>query len=314
MPPAVSVVVASHARADRLRILLEALDEQTFPRERFELVVVHTYDAAVAEGLFAARAVRELHAGEAPARPSIQREAGWRAASAPLIAFVDDDCRPEPDWLERLLATAGEHPGDVIQGETKPEPRELHLFEHPHFRALAVRAPDLRMQTCNILYERALLERIGGFDPRAVTGEDMDLGIRARDAGAGLVGARDAVVYHAIEPLSLPDKVRSQLKWQHLAYVVKKNPRLRDGCEWGIWWKPEHSRATLALVALAGAHRRPWLVTGAVPYVMFERWRHGPSRRQQLRSLRELPGHFVVELAEVATFAWGSARYRTILL
>jgi hypothetical protein len=56
------------------------------------------------------------------------------------------------------------------------------------------------------------------------------------------------------------------------------------------------------------------MLLGAIPYVRLERWRHGPSRRQQLRSLREIPTHFVVELAEVATFAAGSVRYRTLLL
>jgi GT2 family glycosyltransferase len=310
----VSVVVASHAREGRLRTLLEALAAQTLARDRWELIVVHTYDDALAADLFAGQDVTQVRVGASDARPSIQREAGWRMAHGELIAFVDDDCRPEPDWLERLVATAGAHPGSVVQGVTRPEPRELHQFEHPHFRALAVDPPDLRMQTCNILYERALLERVGGFDDRAITGEDMDLGIRARDAGAGLVGAGDAVVYHAIDPLSTVEKIRSQFKWQHLAYVVKKNPRLRDGCEWGIWWKREHSRATLAAIALLGARRHPWMVLGAIPYVRLECWRHGPARRQQLRSLREVPTHLVVELAEVATFAVGSVRYRTLLL
>ena len=37
------------------------------------------------------------------ARPR-SRNIGWRAATAPLVAFTDDDCRPAPDWLERLLA------------------------------------------------------------------------------------------------------------------------------------------------------------------------------------------------------------------
>ena len=312
--PEVSVVVASAGREARLSTLLGALADQTLPRERWELIVVHTYEPALAAELFAGRGVVEARVGSSATRPSIQRNVGWRMANAERIAFVDDDCRPEPDWLERLVAAARGRPGDVVQGATHPEPREVHLFERPHFRALAIVPPDRRMQTCNILYEGALLERLGGFDERATTGEDMDLGIRARDAGAGLIGVPDAVVYHAIDALSMVGKIRSQFKWQHLAYVVKQNPRLRDGCEWRIWWKREHLRATVALVALAGARRRPWMLAGVIPYVRLERWRHGPSRRQQARSLMEAPTHFVVEVAEVATFACGSVRYRTILL
>ena len=314
MDPEVSVVVASQARETRLRTLLDALAEQTLRAERREVVVAHTYDAAAAGRLFAERDVREVRVDPARARPSVQREAGWRAARGELVAFTDDDCRPRPDWLEQLVAVARRRPGDIVQGATHPDPRDVHHFQHAHFSALAVEPPADTMQTCNILYPRALLERVGGFDERAVTGEDIDLGWRARATGAALAPAPDAVVYHAIEPLSAIGKVRSQLKWRHLAYVVRKHPHLREGCEWGVWWKPEHPRATLALLALAGARRHPLLLAGAIPYVRLERWRHGPSRRQQARSLMELPTHLAVELAEVATFAAGSVRYRSLLL
>src|SRR4051794_5111631 len=133
MAPEVSVVVASHAREARLRTLLDALDDQTFPRESWELIVVHTYESAVAAELFAGRELRQERVDRTRARPSIQREVGWRMAGAELIAFTDDDCRPRPDWLERLVATARGRPGDIVQGATHPDPRETHLFVHPHF-------------------------------------------------------------------------------------------------------------------------------------------------------------------------------------
>jgi GT2 family glycosyltransferase len=318
--PDVSVVVASHGRPKRLRILLDSLAEQTLPREHWELLVVHTYPPNVAATLLddheLARSGRLRHrpVDTSAARPSIQRNAGWRMAAAELIAFVDDDCRATPEWLERLLTAAEANPGAIVQGATDPEPLEEHLFAHPHFSALRIDPPSREAQTCNILYPRALLERVGGFDERAITGEDIDLSIRARDAGAELVGERGALVYHAIVPLSLGEKIRSQYKWQHLAYVVKKNPRLRDWCTMGVWWKDEHWAAILALAALAGARRRPWMLAGLYPYVQIERRRHGLGKRQQLRSMRELPAHWVVELAEVGTFLAGSVRYRTLLL
>ena len=316
----VSVVVASHGRPDRLATLLDSLAAQTFPRERWELIVVHTYPPEVVAPLLEEHAlartgvVRHERVDVASARPSIQREAGWRMAAADLIAFVDDDCRATPEWLERLVAGAEANPGAIVQGATDPEPREEHLFAHPHFSALRIDPPSREAQTCNILYPRALLERIGGFDGRATTGEDIDLSLRAKATGAAHVGERAALVYHAIVALSLLDKVRSQYKWQHLAYVVKKNPELREWCTLRVWWKEEHLGAVIALLALAGARRRPWMLAGLYPYLRIERWRHGPSKRQQLRSLRELPAHFVVELAEVGTFAVGSVRYRTVLL
>ena len=52
--PLVTVVVPSHRRADGLTTLLDALAGQTLPRERWELVVVHTYDAHDADRLLEA--------------------------------------------------------------------------------------------------------------------------------------------------------------------------------------------------------------------------------------------------------------------
>jgi glycosyltransferase involved in cell wall biosynthesis len=315
-----SVVVASHQRAGRLRTLLDALAAQTFPRESWELVVVHTYDpdtaAALLDGHELARAglLRHERVDPADAGPALQRNRGWRSARGRLIAFTDDDCRPEPDWLERLVHKARESPGQIVQGATRPDALDADAFRSPHVRTLLVDPPGRFTQTCNILYERELLERVGGFDEVAVTGEDIDLARRAQATGAAVVGAPDALVHHAIEALTLTEKIRSQDKWQHLAYVVKRHPELRRDCAMGIWWKPEHWSAVLALAALAAAPRRPWLLAGTLPYLQIERRRHGTAKREQLRALRELPGHFVIELAEVGTFIRGSLRYRTLLL
>jgi GT2 family glycosyltransferase len=318
--PEVSVVVASHDREGRLAVLLDALAGQTLPRERWELVVVHTYPPEVAVPLLdeheLARegVLRQLAVDPASAKPSVQRNAGWRAARGELIAFTDDDCRPEPDWLERLVRRYEREVGAFVQGATRPDPHDGDLIHRPHVRTLHVEPPGRFTQTCNILYERALLERVGGFDEVAITGEDIDLGIRAREAGTRLVGAPDAVVYHAVEALSLLEKIRSQAKWQHLAYVVKRHPSLREQCAMGVWWKRDHLRALIALAALASARRHPWALVGLVPYFQRERYRHGPNKRHQLRSTLEMPGHLVVDLAELGTFAAGSVRYRTILL
>jgi GT2 family glycosyltransferase len=308
--PRVSVVVASHGRPDSLRTLLDSLREQTLPSDQWELIVVHTYPPEVGAELLGDARHERVEPGAA--RPSVQRNVGWRMARGELVAFVDDDCRAEPDWLERLVARW--QPGLVVQGATHPDPRDFDAFASPHVRALRVDPPSREAQTCNILYERALLERVGGFDERAITGEDIDLSLRARRTGARVVGAGDALVYHAIEALSTVEKIRSQYKWQHLAYVVKRNPELRRWCAMRIFWKDEHLDALIALAALAAARRRPWALVGLYPYFRIERYRHGPARRQQLRAIREMPTHFLVELAEIATFVVGSVRYRTPLL
>ena len=166
---------------------------------------------------------------EPPGARQLVRNLGWRAARGELIAFTDDDCRPAPDWLERLVERALEYPGAIVQGTTRPDPRDESAFASPHVRTIWVEAPGRDTQTCNILYERAQLARIGGFDERfpAAAGEDIDLALRAQASGAVLVGAPDALVYHAIDALSLREKVQHDRKWAHLVYLVKRHPELR---------------------------------------------------------------------------------------
>src|SRR6516165_1044331 len=100
----VSVVVPTFRRPDLLARCLGALAAQDFAATAFEVMV--TDDAGsdetrrqVAE--FAARSHPVVHYVAVTGRhgPAAARNAGWRAARAPLIAFTDDDTIPQPDWL-----------------------------------------------------------------------------------------------------------------------------------------------------------------------------------------------------------------------
>jgi glycosyltransferase involved in cell wall biosynthesis len=316
----VSVVVASHARHLRLRWLLNALEEQTLGRERWEVVVAHDYDAETARRVLDRHPLREAgrlrHIAIAPGTgsPARQRNLGWRAARGALVAFTDDDCRPEPDWLERLVAAAERAPGQIVQGATRPDPLEHEVLAAPHVRTLQIEPVGPFAQACNILYPRDLLERLAGFDERSVTGEDVGLSLRARAAGVTVVGAPDAIVNHAIESFTLPGIVRENTKWRHLAYLVKRHPELRRELELGVFWDRDHLWGAVALVGLLGTLRSPRLAALAVPYALRASRRRGPGRRGPAVALPELPGQAVRQIAEVVGLAAGSVRHRTLLL
>src|SRR3954462_14551656 len=124
----VSVVVPSHERPLRLRWILNALEEQSIERDRWELVVVHdcreeeTEELLREHPLTAAETLRHLRLPAGTGLPSVQRNAGWREARAPLIAFTDDDCRPDREWLARMVRIAAGNPGAIVQGRVRPDP------------------------------------------------------------------------------------------------------------------------------------------------------------------------------------------------
>src|SRR3954454_4952353 len=162
MPPRVSVVMATHNRAQRLAAMLDSLREQTLPHDDFEVIVVddastddgatrRTLEEALPRGGLALRVVhRDRSRG-----PAVARNQGWHMAGAPLVAFTDDDCRAAPGWLAAAVAVADAHPGAIVQGRTDPMPEEWDQFS-PFHHTLEIHEAGPSYETCNIFYPREL--------------------------------------------------------------------------------------------------------------------------------------------------------------
>jgi glycosyltransferase involved in cell wall biosynthesis len=321
--PDIAVAIATRDRPLRLRWLLNALAEQTLPRERFEVVVGDDSAGDESDELLRTHALAEdgtlRHARLEPGSggPGANRNAAWRAATAPVVVFTDDDCRPPPEWLERALAAAGRHPGAVVQGATQPDPDELHLERaSPHAHTRRVDPPEPWAQACNIIYPRELLERLDGFPTEPVWGEDTDLCVRARRAGAPYVGAPEVLTYHAVVPQSLLAHLRSLPRWADLPGMVRNNPEMREHFPMWIFWKRTHVWLGPAVAGAVLAHRRGagWGAL-ALPYLIHTLpQQYGTGPRGRLRALSELPARAVIDAAEMAVLARGSVRWRTLFL
>jgi glycosyltransferase involved in cell wall biosynthesis len=318
--PDIAVVVPSHDRPLRLRWLLNALEEQTLPHDRWEVIVGHDSAGPQTERLLrehplARRGVLRhvtLPPGSAP--PGANRNAAWRLARAPLIAFTDDDCRPPPDWLARVLAAAQDNPGAIVQGATFKDPDEINQESAAQYHSQTVRPPTPWAEACNIVYPREVLERLGGFNEEKYTGEDCELALRARADGVPYVPARDAVTYHAVVEITLPERLRGIWRWQDLPWVVREHPELREAFPLWIFWKREHVWFPFAVAGAVLERRNVLWGLLAVPWLIHATPRRGNDPRGRLRGLAELPGRAAVVVAEYATLLRGSAKYRSLLL
>jgi glycosyltransferase involved in cell wall biosynthesis len=308
----VAVVIPTRGRESRLAFALEALAYQTLAPERFEVIIVRDADAPgplaqIPEGL----SVRYVTAPGSHG-PVVKRNLGWREASAPLVAFTDDDCRPEPRWLEGLLdAARGENA--FLQGRTEPDPAERHLL-YGLARSMKVVGPSDWFETCNIAYPRSLLERLGGFDESfEFVGDDTDLGWRAIAAGAARIYVDDARVRHAVLPRSLPRALREQGRFVTAPLMVSRHPQLRENLYARYFVSQAH--AALAL-ALAGALTRRPLVAAlaSIAYIDPSLSLHRLPRRALARVLLHLPARAAVDAAEMVALLRGSVRYRAPLV
>ncbi len=270
--PLVSVVIPTHLRETRLSFALDALAGQTLPLDRFEVVAVRSPAAGPRTEPPPGLDVRFLESPEA--NISVQRNLGWREAKAPLVAFTDDDCRPSPDWLERLLAAAEGEAGAprsdrVAFGRTEPDPDEGHLH-YGIARTIHVIGPDRWFRTCNIAYPRALLESLGGFDEElAFHCEDTDLGLRALAEGAEGVFVDEAVVWHAVHVRSFGQAVRDAARLSGEPGLLARWPAQRDELYLRTFVSEEHAKVVLALAgALLWRRSKALALLAAYPYVM----------------------------------------------
>jgi glycosyltransferase involved in cell wall biosynthesis len=191
-PPLVSVVITTRNEEPHVGGLLESLAGQEPP---FEIVLVDALSrdrtVAIAEA-FAARHPGLLNLVRRPCSRGGGRNLGVRQARGDYVAFIDGDCVADSGWLARLRRHAG--PLAVVAGRTmtigKPRYGELERVE------LFQGGYDVTYPSCNLLYPRALFERLGGFDTRFVTAEDIDLNLRAVRGGASIVYEPEAIVLH----------------------------------------------------------------------------------------------------------------------
>jgi GT2 family glycosyltransferase len=318
----VAVVIPSARRETRLAFALDALARQTLPRDRFEVVVVRGDDPGPTVSAPDQLPVRFMSMA-ADAGPAAKRNVGWRATTAPLVAFTDDDCRPTADWLERLVEAAKVESGDfILQGRTDPDPDEVQRL---HGLAVTQAIPALSgwYETCNIAYPRALLERLGGFDEEfagpdggayPIGGEDTDLGLRAIAAGAQEHFLEEAVVRHAVHSRHLAKALRDTRRWRSVPRVLARHPIQRRALEAGLFGRRAHWAVLLAGLALP-LRRHPVLASAALaPYVRHHLRGYPRTARASARAILDLPPQALVDGAEVVMTAAAAVRHRVAVL
>jgi glycosyltransferase involved in cell wall biosynthesis len=315
----VSVVVATYRRPAGLEALLRGLEGQTLGTARFELIVVDDASpAALApdpqrlSGRFALT-LRVLRQPE-NCGPAAARNRGWNAARGPLVAFTDDDCVPEPGWLEALLAEARRNPGAILQGRTLPEASDLDpagLLVHTQ----RIEAAGPWFETCNIAYPRRLLAELGGFDEsfgRRPNGEDTDLGWRALDAGARRVFAPAAVVRHAVEPVGVRGSLRRARGWDPAVRAVAAHPGTRQGLFRRVFWDVWHYLWWRSL--LAPLLPRPLRAYVVARHLLALRSRASSGGIRGAGLLWAVPFLWLRDGVESVHVARAALRYRTPLL
>lgn len=215
MPSAViTVIVPTFRRPDALARALAGLAAQTDP-PAYDLVVVDNDPGphpqpSLPEG---ARLVHEPRPGAAAAR-----NRGIAETQTELLAMLDDDVVPHPDWLRSLAGPVLDGRADLVGGKVllAPDvarPKWLGRQIEGYLTALdlgpveAELAPEESLLTASLLTRTALLRQVGGFDTRLgprggsqLVGDDVQLVRALRAVGARALWVPEAVVVHDLPP------------------------------------------------------------------------------------------------------------------
>lgn len=207
-PPAgangrISVIVCTRNGGERIGACLRAIGRMTDPD--FETIVVDDGSTDGTADLVASAFPWARLLRLPPGGLSRARNAGAAAAAGTILAFTDDDCEPDREWITRLRRAFLRF--DAAGGPNLPPPPSTFA------EAVVASAPGApshvmlddeeaeHLPGCNLAVTKAAFDAIGGFDPQFHTaGDDVDFCWRLRDAGFHAGFAPGAFVWHHRRP------------------------------------------------------------------------------------------------------------------
>ncbi|HEY9677243.1 MAG TPA: glycosyltransferase [Drouetiella sp.] len=202
----ISVVIATFGRPEPLSRCLEAFTRIKYPHDQWRILVVDDGSPMPLDSIvqgFALKLpiqlVRQQNQGAGAARNH-----GARLCDGDLIAFTDDDCLPEENWLLSLAERHLKDPTACIGGATvnalarNPYSAASQLLIDYLYRYYFPQNSGRFFASNNVAFPKRLFDDLGGFDtrfPRAGA-EDRDICRRWIAQGYGTTFAPEAIVLH----------------------------------------------------------------------------------------------------------------------
>jgi O-antigen biosynthesis protein len=196
--PRISVVVCTHNGASTLAECLDGLAALRYPD--YEVIVVSdgsTDKTAAIVRDHCVRLIERDRVGLAAAR-----NAGLEAATGEIVAYIDDDAWPDPDWLGYLAAAFRTGDWAGVGGPNLPPPDDeiAESVARAPGGPIHVLVSDREAEHipgCNMAFRKSELVEAGGFDPRfRAAGDDVDICWRLQDRGSRLGFSPAAMVWH----------------------------------------------------------------------------------------------------------------------
>jgi glycosyltransferase involved in cell wall biosynthesis len=224
----ISVVVPTYKRPDLLKQCLNALARQTYDRDKYEVIVVSDGPDDLTQNV-----VKELQAKNQQIRffslpenrgPAAARNAGWLSAKGAIIAFTDDDCLPDKNWLLEIDEHLTRYNVGAVSGRVvvprKNRPTDYELN--------TAGLETAEFVTANCACTKTVLISTGGFDERfrMAWREDSDLHFKLISQKIPIAYLPAAIVVHPVREPQWGVSLKEQKKTLFNALLYQKYPEM----------------------------------------------------------------------------------------
>jgi glycosyltransferase involved in cell wall biosynthesis len=199
----VSVVIPVYNDAAALKLCLDALEKQTYPKKSFEVIVVDNNSDDRIDPLVEEYARTVLTYEKQPGSYAA-RNKGLSIARGDIIAFTDSDCIPAADWIEKGVSNflqtdnCGLVAGKIklmFRNADRPTPVEIYESLTAFDQKNKVES-FMHGVTANLFTHRSVFARVGIFNPELKSGGDVEWGKRVYHYGYKQIYAVDCCVQH----------------------------------------------------------------------------------------------------------------------
>lgn len=181
MIPKISVVIAAYNEEKLIAKCIEAIQKQTYPKERFELIIVDNGSKDKTAEICKKMGVKVYTYTEVQGcGPS--REYGKSKADGSIIVFTDADSFVPPDWLERIYKALENPKVYMLSGRPIPDEKSfltqfIFLYYHWFYLVNYVFGKPL-VWGSTMAIKRSAYEAVNGIDTQMLSSDDWDLAIR----------------------------------------------------------------------------------------------------------------------------------------
>lgn len=235
----ISVLVCTYNGAATLRETCAAISQLEYPNLEVIIVDDGSTDASAAIAReYGFTVISTENRGLSNAR-----NAALAAASGEIVAYIDDDAMPDPDWLIYLADTFARTDFVAVGGPNLPVPGDGAVADavavspgNPIHVLLEDREAE-HIPGCNCAFRTDALRKIGGFDPRFRTaGDDVDVCWRLQDRGWRIGYTPAAVVWHH-RRATIRDYLRQQRGYGRAEAMLERKWPVRYSAGGHVTWR-----------------------------------------------------------------------------